>query len=428
MDQGVHGRLTSTTPPITVPAWTAMMTSQDPGQLGVYGFRNRADHTYGNLVFADSRYVKARTVWSYLSRARKRSLVIGVPQTYPPKPLAGAMVACFLTPDRNATFTFPPDLKVALDEAAGGEYIIDVKDFRTSHKERLYAQIRTMTTRRFQAFRNLYRASSYDFAIMVEMGPDRIHHGFWRYFDTQHRLYERGNPYENVVLDYYKQLDEEIGRTIETLPPDTSVMVVSDHGAKAMDGAIAINEWLLREGYLVLKEKPNGPVDLSPELVDWKRTRVWGEGGYYARVFLNVAGREPEGVIPPEEYASFRSRLAAQLSAIPDEKGRPIGTMVHTPEEVYKEVNGVPPDLMVYFGDLSWRSAGKVGLGSIHLRENDTGPDDANHAWEGIFIWDRKDAVSRQVYSIYDIAPSILSFFDVRPSPEMRGKSLLTPS
>ncbi len=425
MERGVHSRLASTVPPITVPAWTAMMTSRDPGQLGVYGFRNRADHGYGNLVFADSRAVKAKTVWNHLSRARRRSLVLGVPQTYPPKPLAGALVACFLTPDRSAEFTYPPDFKAALDRAAGGEYIIDVKDFRTEDKDRLLAQIRDMTVRRFRAFRKLYAESDYDFAIVVEMGTDRIHHGFWRYFDKAHRLYEPGNRYEGVVLDYYRQVDEEVGRTLEALPKGVSVMVVSDHGAKGMHGAIAVNEWLIQKGYLVLKELPARRTELKPAMVDWPRTRAWGEGGYYGRVFVNLAGREPEGAVPAAEYGTFRDRLAAELAAIPDEEGRPIGTVVHKPEEVYRELNGVPPDLIVYFGDLNWRSAGTVGLGAVHLRENDTGPDDANHASEGVFIWDRPDVLKREVVSIYDIAPTILDFFGLEVPAEMIGKSLL---
>ncbi len=426
MERGVAANLTSTVPPITVPAWTAMMTSRDPGQLGVYGFRNRADHGYGNLQFANSLAVKDKTVWNHMSRARRRSLVLGVPQTYPPKPLAGALVASFLTPDRSAEFTFPPEFKSELDAAAGGEYIIDVKDFRTEDKDRLRAQIEEMTRRRFRAFRRLHAADDYDFAIMVEMGTDRIHHGFWRYFDTEHRLYEPGNPYENVVLDYYRLVDHEVGQTLESLPSGTSVMVVSDHGAKGMRGAICVNEWLMRQGYLVLDEPPRARTGLELDKVDWKRTRVWGEGGYYARIFLNVEGREPDGVVRAAEYEGFRDRLAAELEAIPDEEGRSINTVVYKPEDVYREVNGVAPDLLVYFGDLSWRSAGSIGTDSIHLFENDTGPDDANHAQEGIFIWDQKDVRPCDAsYSIYDIAPTILDYLGLEIPPEMIGESLL---
>jgi predicted AlkP superfamily phosphohydrolase/phosphomutase len=426
MDKGVHANLRSTVPPITVPAWTAMMTSQDPGQLGLYGFRNRKSHGYEDLYTANANYVKAKTVWNHLSRNRMKSLVFGVPQTYPPRPLNGIMVSSFLTPGKDLQFTYPDEIKAELDTAAGGDYIIDVKDFRTDKKDDLLANIVKMTEARFKAFRHFYAKDSYDFAIMVEMGIDRIHHAFWRFFDKSHRLYEPGNKYESVVRDYYKLVDREIGRTIDGLK-DTSVMVVSDHGAKTMVGAICINEWFQREGYLTLKEKPAERTRLKGDMIDWERTTAWGEGGYYSRVFLNVQGREPQGQIPQAEYESFRDELISKLEAIEDENGRCIGTKAYKPEEIYREVRNIPPDLVVHLGNLDWRSAGSVGVGAVHLFENDTGPDDANHAQEGIFIWDRpRDAADvPEVASIYDIAPTVLRFLGVDVPGEMIGRPLL---
>lgn len=426
MEQGVYAPLRSTIPPITVPAWTAMMTSQDPGQLGLYGFRNRKSHGYEDLYTANAKYVKAKTLWNHLSRNRMSSLVFGVPQTYPPRPLNGMMVSSFLTPGKDVQYTYPDEIKAELDEAAGGDYVIDVKDFRTDEKDDLLKAIVDMTEARFKAFRHFLRKDSFDFAIVVEMGIDRIHHAFWRFFDKTHRLYEPGNKYESAVFDYYSLIDREIGRTIDGLS-DTSVMVVSDHGAKAMVGAICINEWFQREGYLTLKEKPAARTRLKPDMIDWKNTTAWGEGGYYSRVFLNVEGREPQGRIPRGEYEAFRTELIGKLEAIEDEEGRCINTKAYRPEDIYREVRNIPPDLVVHLGDLDWRSAGSVGVGSIHLFENDTGPDDANHAQDGIFIWDRPadEADVPEVASIYDVAPSVLKFFNLDVPEEMIGRPLL---
>jgi predicted AlkP superfamily phosphohydrolase/phosphomutase len=425
MDKGLHARLMSTVPPITVPAWTSMMTSQDPGQLGLYGFRNRKSYGYEDLYTANASYVKAKTLWNLLSRNRMSSLVFGVPQTYPPRPLNGVMVASFLTPSKDVQFTYPDEIKAELDAAAGGDYIIDVRNFRTEKKDELLSDIVRMTEARFKAFRHFLKKDSYDFAMMVEMGPDRIHHGFWRYFDKSHRLYEPGNKYESVVHDYYKLLDDEIGRTIEGLK-DTSVMVVSDHGAKTMIGAICINEWFQKEGYLTLKEPPKARTRLKTEMIDWSRTKAWGEGGYYSRVFINVKGREPQGQVPPEEYEVFRDELVRRLEAIEDEKGRCINTKAFKPADIYRELRNIPPDLVVHLGNLDWRSAGSVGVGSIHLFENDTGPDDANHAQEGIFIWDRDPGPMKkpEIVSIYDIAPTVLDYFGLEIPEEMIGRPL----
>lgn len=424
---GLHGPLKSTVPPITVPAWTSMMTSYDPGMLGFYGFRNRRSYDYEDLYFANAKYVKAKTLWNHLSRHRMRSLVFGVPQTYPPSPLNGMLVGCFLTPDKNASYTFPEEIKAELDRVADGNYIIDIEDFRTDQKDDLLKAIYVMTERRFKAFRHFYRKDSYDFAIMVEMGIDRIHHGFWRYSDKAHRLYEPGNKYENAIHDYYVKVDAEIGKTLEILPPDTSVMIVSDHGAKTMVGAICINEWLQREGYLTLKERPSEQKRFKTDMVNWSKTKAWGEGGYYSRIFMNVEGREPKGIIPKKDYEAVRNELKARLEAIVDESGKCINTKAFKPEEVYRATNGIPPDLVVYLGNLDWRSAGSVGMDSIYLYENDTGPDDANHAEEGIFVWNIPGRMGggKTNYSIYDIAPSALKYLGVEVPGDMIGKPII---
>jgi predicted AlkP superfamily phosphohydrolase/phosphomutase len=421
---GVGGPLRSTLPPITVPAWASMMTSKDPGTLGIYGFRNRANHGYDRMEIANATSVTERTVWDYLSARRLRSLVVGVPLTYPPQAINGVLVSGFETPSKSVSFTYPAGIQQMLDALAGGEYLIDVKDFRTEDKGALLASVRKMTEARFRAFRGLLKAGEFDFAMMVEMGPDRLQHGFWRHCDPSHRLYQPGNSYQHVLHDYYVALDAEIGRTVAAAGEGAAVMVVSDHGAKAMEGAICINEWLQANGYLSLKERPTSQTRFSTDLVDWPKTQAWGEGGYYARVFLNVAGREPQGRVPTTRRDQVCEELRAGLAALGDESGRPIGTRVFRPEEVYRQVNRIAPDLIVYFGDLNWRSAGSVGVGSLHLRENDTGPDDANHMEDGVFVWDRKAAV-RQRYSIYDIAPSMLRFFGMDVPADMIGESVI---
>jgi len=120
-------------------------------------------------------------------------------------------------------------------------------------------------------------------------------------------------------------------------------------------------------------------------VVDWRNTTAWGEGGYYSRIFLNVKDREPQGIIPAGDYEKVRDELISKLEALGDENGNPIGTRIFKPQDIYPVCKGIPPDLIVYFGDLSWRSVGSVGLKSIHSFENDTGPDDANHSQYGIF-------------------------------------------
>jgi predicted AlkP superfamily phosphohydrolase/phosphomutase len=114
-----------------------------------------------------------------------------------------------------------------------------------------------------------------------------------------------------------------------------------------------------------------------------------------------------------------------KIEAIPDENGRSIGTKVFYPEEIYRKCANIPPDLIVYLGDLDWRSAGTIGGRTLHIFENDTGPDDANHAQEGIFVWHgsgRPRTGARGTFSIYDIAPSVLDHFGIPTPDEMIGR------
>ena len=429
MERGTFRPLFSTIPPITVPAWMSMMTSQDGGQLGMYGFRNRKSHDYEALYTVNANNVKAKTLWNHLSRNRLSSLIWGVPLTYPPKPLNGAMVCSFLTPDKEAEWTYPPEFGAEVDKAADGDYIIDVKNFRTDDKDQLLEQIYEMTKRRFKAFRKHYSEGDYDFAIMVEMGVDRIHHAFWRFMDKEHRLYEPGNKYENAIHDYYVYLDGLIDGLLEDIDDGTEVMIVSDHGAKTMVGGFCINEWLQQKGYLTLKEQPTEPTKLTPDMIDWSKTKAWGEGGYYSRIFMNVEGREPQGVIPAGDYHRERDELAEHLRYTVDEKGELLETIVYKPEEIYEGIVNIPPDLIVHLGGLDWRSAGSVGMGTMHIFENDTGPDDANHAQEGIFISSihfRTSVSHKNPYSIFDIAPTVLDYFGIDIPDEMIGESLFS--
>jgi len=435
MGSGIWGELRSTIPPITVPAWTSMLSSKDPGQLGLYGFRNRRSHSYEGLYFANASHVKEKMVWEYLEDKGLTSILIGIPQTFPPKPLKGIMVASFLAPDKSAEYTYPPAVKGELDRLADGDYMIDVRDFRTEDKDWLIDQIYLMTQRRFRVVRHYLRRETWDFLMFVEMGIDRIHHGFWRFQEKDHRLYQPGNPYEKTMKEYYQYVDREVGDLLNGIDSDTAVMVVSDHGAKKMEGAICVNEWLMARGYLHLKAMIDDPTMLTADMIDWEKTRAWGEGGYYTRIFLNVQGREPQGVIPQREYEAFREQLRGELESLGDDKDRPIGTRVFKPEDIYRSAQNIPPDLIVYFGDLNWRGAGSVGYGRVHIFENDTGPDDANHAEDGIFILKVDPARFAEAgletgqrvdgLSVYDISPTILDIFGIPIPSDMIGRSTL---
>jgi predicted AlkP superfamily phosphohydrolase/phosphomutase len=427
VSNSIYGAMKSTIPAITCPAWVSMMTSANPGRLGLYGFRNRSSYDYEGLSFANSSAIHQDTIWDILSKMGKKVVVIGVPMTYPPKPVNGCMVTCFMTPDTKCDYTYPHELKAEVESVSNG-YILDVEEFRSDNKDPILKTIYDMTEKRFRLTRHFIRSKEWDFFMVVEMGTDRIHHAFWKYFDVEHPLHIPGSQYEDAILNYYKYLDDEIGETLKLLSDDTLILIVSDHGAKKMVGGICINEWLIQNGYMKLAQYPSETTQFNKVIVDWENTMVWGEGGYYGRIFMNVKGREPSGIIAPQHYEHFRNELIRKLEDLRDENGRNINTKVFKPEDIYTECNGIPPDLIVYYGDLSWRSIGSVGNRTIWASENDTGPDDANHSQYGIFIMRNGKSqygVRREGVTLYDVAPTILNYMGVKVPEDMEGEALL---
>ena len=417
-EQGLHGKLRSCDPPITVPAWMVAFTGKDPGELGIYGFRHRKGNSYTDGYIVNSAHVKAKTVWEVLGEHGLKSIVLGVPPGYPPKPAPNALVvSCFITPSAERPFTYPAELKEEVLKAAGGKYIFDVT-FRTEDRDAVKKELFEMTEKRFDVAEYLAKNKPWDFFVMHEIGFDRLHHAFWKFFDPAHPKHEPGNKYEKIDEEYYTMVDGRIGRLVEAFGEDCATMVMSDHGSKAMKGGFCINQWLEREGYLKLKSRPSGQTDLDKAEVDWGRTKAWGWGGYYARVFFNLEGREATGSIPRGGYEAEKEELMDRIMSIKDDKGRTMANEIFEPDKLYEIANGDKPDLMVYLDDLDWRSAGTVGHDSLYLSENDTGPDDSVHSIDGVFVMarPRKDLKGKEVggLELRNIGPSILRAYGLR--------------
>ncbi len=414
--------MVSCDPPITVPAWMSMMTSKSPGSLGIYGFRHRKPSTYNEGRIANSYSVREPTIWDIFGKAGLRSSLVGVPPAYPPKPILGSSVSCFLTPDANRDYTQPPQLKNQIEEMVG-DYSFDL-EFRTNERDMMLKELYAMTKKRFRVIRHMMDNERWNLFMSVEIGVDRIQHSFWKFFDKDHDKYIPGNQYEDAMREYYHYVDAEVGETLKHINRETLVLIVSDHGAKRMKGCFCVNEWLADEGYLKLEEKPRESIPIEKARVDWSRTKAWGWGGYYARIFLNLKGRESQGIIDREDYERERDELAARLREIRDPDGKIMKTKVHRPEDLYPHLRGDSPDLMVYFDDLDWRSAGTIGHDSHYLSENDTGPDDAVHSKNGIFIlYDPQNGSRRfDEIDILDIAPTLLDRVGFPIADDMEGR------
>jgi predicted AlkP superfamily phosphohydrolase/phosphomutase len=427
--EGLHGRLRTCDPPITVPAWMVMLTGKNPGELGIYGFKHRKGYSYKDGYIVTSANVAAKTVWEVLSDQGRKSVVLGVPPGYPVKQIPNATtVSCFLTPSIERQFTNPDALRKEVIEAAGGNYIFDVT-FRTENRSEVKKELFEMTEKRFDVAEYLAKNKQWDFFMMHEIGFDRLHHAFWKFFDPKHPKYVKGNEYEGIDLEYYSMVDRRIGKLIPLFGDDCTTFIVSDHGSKAMQGGFCVNQWLEESGYLTFKKKPTTPTEIDKAEIDWSKTKAWGWGGYYARIFFNVRGREAEGIVEASQLEAEKKKLGEKIAMIVDHKGRTMKNSVMEPSKIYGTAVGDKPDLMVYFDDLDWRSAGTVGHDSLFLFENDTGPDDSVHSMDGVFMMSvpGKDLRGDEVVGARaeEMAPTILTLLGVDPkSAGFGGKAI----
>lgn len=383
--RAVHGALVSTVPPITVPAWATMASGCSPGALGLYGFRNRVPGKYDLRVVSAADVTRPR-LWDVLSAAGGRAILFGVPPTYPAPTAPGVTaVSCFLTPTATSPWSSPPGLQPELERLVG-EYRMDVAGFRGADRARILTDLYAMVDQHFaMAAHLLDREPDWDLFWMVEMGLDRFHHAFWSTWNADHPGHDPSDPLAGEAARFYAYVDERVGRLLARVDEDTAVLVVSDHGARTLLGAVCINDLLVREGLLVLHRPPDRPRRLEAADVDWDRTVAWAEGGYYARVSLNVRGREPRGVLEPGAVPRVCDELERLFMGIAGPDGGALATRVLRPSDVYAELRGSPPDLMVFWDDLARRAVGTVGNDALLIPDNDTGPDGCNHDWRGLY-------------------------------------------
>ncbi|KXB02075.1 hypothetical protein AKJ44_01470 [candidate division MSBL1 archaeon SCGC-AAA261F17] len=236
MKGGVHGTLKSVIPPVTSPAWKCYSTSKNPGKLGVYWWAN-FDRKKSRLILPSSHSFKSKDLWDYLGEEGKKSAVINMPTTYPPKPIDGVMVSGFGAPiqekNEEASFTYPRGLKKEIEEKYG--YQTTISNPRGYEKDKLGARVRNLIEQRFHLAKELLESGEYDFINVTIFYINSLQH----FFGT-----------DEVVKKAWSKIDEHIG---EFLEKDVRIVIISDHGTASIKRSIAINNWLLEQGYLSLK-------------------------------------------------------------------------------------------------------------------------------------------------------------------------------
>lgn len=472
MDAGITAVLDSTIPPMSPSAWTSFMTGKNPGKHGIFDFTQRDYRNYRTLI--TSRTHEA-TLWGLLSHYQRRVCVMNVPQTYPPEKINGIMVTGLGTPAHH-NFTYPPEEAQRLLEQ---QYQVNAPVGYAPGAEDAFLDSAFDTSERQLAVALEYlHQEPWDFFMFVLRHTDEVPHFFWRYMDATHPAYVKGSErWEQAILEAYQRSDAAIGRLIEAAG-DASVVVMSDHGFGPLHRDVYLNRWLEQEGYLVRRQNTSVvgragslmrrigftrsavgpwlsriglgrmrawlrqtlgsranliPNDARPhvsDVVDWSRTRAYSMG-YIGQIYLNLKGRDPEGIVEPgAEYAAVCAELATRLREWrhPDD-GQPVVDRVIMKHEILHGAHVADaPDLFLVMRGLTYitRESYEWGSDDGLFTVPPTG-ENAAHRIEGMVVaagpafgHGTPDAVS-----IVDLAPTILHILGHPVPDDMDGRVLL---
>lgn len=399
----ITGEMESTVPATTLPAWPSLFTGRDPGELGIYGARQRLAHTYAVPTPVTSRFVPPTTLWDVLGQRGGASIVIGAPPGYPPRPMHGAAVSCAMTPQDAEIFTTPPALSARLRQEG---YQFDLREPHGAKPAQLLEQATVLTRQRFALFRELLAGEPWRVAILVDPTLDRL----------QHALFHE----PEAIQQQYAVIDAELQLLLAQLDATTVVAIISDHGARASRGSFAINDWLRQEGYLVADTpSATGATPVDRANVNWSRTQAWAEGGPAVRISLNVRGREPHGAVEPRRYEQVRNDIKRKLEGLTGPDGKTMGNRAYKPEEIYQATRRLAPDLICALGGMAFRAAANIGHTDLFLPPV-PGVSSGNHADRGLFMlrWPQHGPNGRREgIRILDIFPTLLTALDL-PVPE----------
>ena len=192
------------------------------------------------------------------------------------------------------------------------------------------------------------------FACVID-ALDRIQHMFWQ---DRNRGIDTGEP-TAVVTEWYQRIDDFIGRVIEHTDRDIPILILSDHGFSPLDTYVHLNTWLVQNGFMALKDNAPEGKPLF-EGVDWSRTTAYAVG--FSSIYLNIKGREGNGIVRPDEADIVQSDLARRLIDWA-ENGKPVVKKVYRAKEIFsgEEVdNG--PDLVIGY-QRGYRASKETALG-----------------------------------------------------------------
>lgn len=472
MAAGTAGPLASTVPPISAAAWITFLTGQNPGRHGVYQFRKMDMRQYGGYrdEFATSQDYVGRSFIELAGQRGRRVAAVGVPMTYPPFPVNGFLVSGFPRPFGPRAHAYPP----AKAEALGRwDEVQDSFNFSLSAAKTVETSdywVRKYTDISLQALAE----EPFDLFLVVWNSTDNIPHLFWKYTDPSFPAYDAAGAPEfgQVINHQYEVADAEIGRLLAALPDadQATILVMSDHGMGPHPyRQVHFGAWLAGQGLLTLKKgaasqpsllgrtarhvrrrlprpwldrlRGRMPAGLRADLyarqmnldqIDWSATQA-----YRLKVFpsvegivLNVAGRQPQGVVEPgAAYEAVRDQLLAELAALRDPAtGQPIVARASRREDLFEGpyVDDIP-DILVELQPAYTGGSALQGDLATPLPLAELSAYSGSHSPTGLFVFNGPGLRRGQWLEgahIQDLAPTLMHIMGLPVASWMDGRVL----
>ena len=378
MGGGTVGELRSTVPPTSGPSWSSFVTGMNPGKTGIYDFLYRRDGTY-HFPPVNASQRDGTTVWRYLSDAGYQVGVLNLPMSYPVEQVNGFMISGWMTPYSVTDFTHPTELASELEQEVGEYRIYPTETFTESRRASFLSATYNLLDMRTRTALHLARTQPWDVFTTVFFDTDRVLHQLWHYLEPDHAWRNDREDKEWIVREYFQKVDESIGQLLQHADEETLVIILSDHGMGRANNFIVLNNWLLDSGLLCLKRDPwthlkeylfrrgftlRNVHQIADRLglarqaeyvagyfvdhllkiaflsfldVDWSGSRAYSFGRHLGSIYINLKGREPQGIVEPgAEYEAVRDEIERLANDFRDPRtGRKLIGEVLRREEIY---------------------------------------------------------------------------------------------
>ncbi|MBN2376155.1 MAG: alkaline phosphatase family protein [Sedimentisphaerales bacterium] len=319
LEQGSRMRqMRSVQPTVSCVAWSCYMTGMNPAKHGIYGFIDRRDGGY-DLAFPNSRMMAVDNIWQVLSKAGKKVFGMNVPGTYPPREVNGILIGGFLSPTVDKV-AYPASESRYLQSI---DYQIDSDaQLARQDKKAMLGNLDKTLQKRMEAMFH-YLEQDWDFFHTHIMGSDRINHFLLS------KVEENDSFFAPAFFDYYRKVDEYVGKLMDLIGDETPIMIFSDHGFCPIKYEVQLSRYLVETGWTVPAEQMQHPLSINPA-----KSKAYCL--IPGRVYVNLKGREPGGVVPLEEYQQVREALKADLLKLRDPvTNEPVIERVLVREEIY---------------------------------------------------------------------------------------------